>query len=83
MAWQQAIHGVSVILLLLVDSNIYMKTAPRFLSEFGFQSFPSISSLNEVLKDEDEFNMTSPGMDFRQRSPVQGNKAIIERILCE
>jgi beta-mannosidase len=33
-----------------------------------------------VLIDEDDFNMTSPAMDFRQRSPVQGNKAIIEHI---
>jgi beta-mannosidase len=50
------------------------------VSEFGFQSFPSLQSLKAVLTDEEDYNVTSPAMEFRQRSPIQGNKAIMEHI---
>ncbi|MGH7144481.1 MAG: beta-mannosidase [Planctomycetota bacterium] len=57
----------------------YLTVNPRFSSEFGFQSFPSLETLAPVLP-ESERNPTAPGMEFRQRSPRVGNKAIIEHI---
>ncbi|ELR17078.1 betamannosidase [Acanthamoeba castellanii str. Neff] len=66
----------------------YLKVCPRFCSEFGFQSFPSVPTLRQVIADPDEdFNterdpvqVTSAAMEFRQRSPAMGNKAILEHI---
>lgn len=60
----------------------YLKVCPRFCSEFGFQSFPSVPTLRQVvIADPDEdLNVTSAAMEFRQRSPAMGNKAIIEHI---
>jgi len=54
----------------------YLSICPRFSSEFGFQSFPSIETLSPVIAEEDH-SVTSPVMEFRQRSPKQGNKAIL------
>lgn len=56
----------------------YLKVCPRFSSEFGFQSFPSVESLRRVL-DEGDFNVTHPMMEYRQRSG-NGNVRIIEHI---
>ena len=39
-----------------------------------------MQSLKTVLTEEEDFNITSPAMEFRQRSPIQGNKAIMEHI---
>ena len=36
--------------------------------------------MKTVLEDNEDFNITSPAMEFRQRSPIQGNKAIMEHI---
>ncbi|WP_226010477.1 beta-mannosidase [Halomicrobium salinisoli] len=55
----------------------YYGTEPRFVSEFGYQSFPSPDSLSTVL-DEDDFNPTSPMMEHHQRNPG-GNTTILTR----
>ena len=51
-------------------------------SEFGFQSVPSIETLADVLEPED-FNISSPMMDYRQRSPEVGNKAMVGQMMQE
>ena len=56
----------------------YYTTEPRFVSEFGYQSFPSIDSLKTVLETED-FNPTSPLMEHHQRNPG-GNTTILKRL---
>ncbi len=56
----------------------YLDTEPRFVSEFGYQSFPSTDSLSTVL-DEDQFNPTAPLMEHHQRNPG-GNATILERM---
>ncbi|MFC7141244.1 glycoside hydrolase family 2 protein [Halosimplex aquaticum] len=56
----------------------YYTTEPRFVSEFGYQSFPSLDSLRTVL-DPDEFNPTSPTMEHHQRNPG-GNATILRRM---
>jgi len=55
----------------------YYTTEPRFVSEFGYQSFPSLDSLRTVM-DESEFNPTSPTMEHHQRNPG-GNSTILRR----
>lgn len=52
------------------DPNIYPK--PRFSSEYGFQSYPSLTAWNSVLGPKD--NLTEL-MDHRQHSPL-GNTPI-------
>ncbi|PRP77216.1 beta-mannosidase [Planoprotostelium fungivorum] len=61
----------------------FHKVLPRFCSEFGFQSFPSMMSLRDVVRNEEDYNLTSPAMEFRQRSPAAGNKCIIDHISRE
>ncbi|WP_135363787.1 beta-mannosidase [Halosimplex halophilum] len=56
----------------------YLTTEPRFVSEFGYQSFPSTDSLRTVL-DEADFNPTSPMMEHHQRNPG-GNTTILRRM---
>jgi len=56
----------------------YLKVCPRFSSEFGFQSFPSLETLRQALAELD-LNVTSPLMEYRQRSGT-GNVRIIEHI---
>ena len=45
----------------------YLKVKPRFVSEFGFQSFASPETMAAVTKKEDR-NITSPVFEFHQRS---------------
>jgi len=54
----------------------YLTVCPRFSSEFGFQSFPSLESLAPVLGEED-YNVTSRIMEYRQRSG-RGNLNMIQ-----
>lgn len=61
----------------------YLKIIPRFCSEFGFQSIPSFESLEPYLEPEEDYNITAPGFEFRQRSPLVGNKSILEHISRE
>ncbi|WP_136689391.1 beta-mannosidase [Halorhabdus amylolytica] len=56
----------------------YLTTEPRFVSEFGYQSFPSLDSLRTVLEAED-FNPTAPLMEHHQRNPG-GNATILSRL---
>ncbi len=57
----------------------YRESEHRFVSEFGFQSFPQPSVLKDFLKPY-ERNINSYGMDLHQRSPI-GNDAIIQYML--
>ncbi len=56
----------------------YLDVKPRFCSEFGFQSFPSLSSVHSYAN-KDEINPTAPTMLYHQRNP-RGNQIIIENI---
>ena len=55
----------------------YYTTDPRFVSEFGYQSFPSVDSLRTVLEEAD-FNPTAPLMEHHQRNPG-GNETLLRR----
>jgi beta-mannosidase len=54
----------------------YYEVTPRFCSEFGFQSFPSLPTLRSFVH-EDQLNPTSPEMEHHQRHP-RGNSVILE-----
>ncbi|MCX5495949.1 glycoside hydrolase family 2 protein [Kaistia dalseonensis] len=54
----------------------YYTVKPRFCSEFGFQSFPSMTGIRSFAK-PDEWNATAPVMEFHQRDPA-GNARIID-----
>ncbi len=54
----------------------YYTIRPRFVSEFGFQSFPSLSTVSSYA-DEDEHNLTGVVMEHHQKNP-RGNSIIIE-----
>jgi beta-mannosidase len=54
----------------------YYAVTPRFCSEFGFQSFPSLETVRQYAP-EDQWNVTSPVMEHHQRSP-RGNTIIVE-----
>jgi beta-mannosidase len=54
----------------------YQEIQPRFCSEFGYQSFPSLDSVRTYAP-EDQFNISSPVMDHHQRTP-EGNARITE-----
>jgi beta-mannosidase len=56
----------------------YLTVCPRFSSEFGFQSFPSVESLQDVLG-PDDWNVTAHMMEYRQRSGT-GNLNMIQHI---
>ncbi len=56
--------------------NSYLTIKPRFVSEFGYQSFPSLEEVKSYTPD-DQLNFTSPVMEFHQRSPG-GNSIILE-----
>jgi beta-mannosidase len=54
----------------------YYEVTPRFCSEFGFQSFPSMETVRHYAPEE-QWNVTSPDMEHHQRSP-RGNTIIVE-----
>lgn len=54
----------------------YLKIHPRFCSEFGYQSFPSLESIRGYAP-RDQWNVTSPVMEHHQRNPG-GNARITE-----
>ena len=56
----------------------YRSVKPRFCSEFGFQSFPSMPTIASFTQPEDR-NVSSPVMDVHQRN-VGGNARIVETI---
>ena len=59
----------------------YEKEVPRFMSEYGFQSFPSFSTIEQFTVPED-YNVYSKVMQSHQRSSI-GNKTIEEYLLKE
>jgi beta-mannosidase len=59
----------------------YEKQFPRFMSEYGFQSFPQIETV-ATYTDASERNITSPVMLAHQRHP-RGNQLIREYMLRE
>lgn len=57
----------------------YRTCLHRFVSEFGFQSFPEPATMNTVTAPEDQ-NITSYVMEYRQRSGI-GNTTIMQYLL--
>lgn len=55
----------------------YYDIRPRFVSEFGYQSLPSLSETKTFADEKKDFNITSPVFEFHQRSPG-GNSIIFE-----
>ncbi len=58
------------------DFEHYYDVKPRFCSEFGFQSFPTLHDIRRFAKTS-EWNATSPVMEWHQRDPA-GNGRIVE-----
>jgi beta-mannosidase len=56
--------------------DAYYDVIPRFCSEFGFQSFPSLETVRQYAP-EDQWNVTSAVMEHHQRSP-RGNAIVVE-----
>ena len=56
------------------DFESYNKKVPRFMSEFGFQSFPEFSSVDKYTNETD-YNIYSEVMKSHQRSSI-GNSTI-------
>lgn len=56
--------------------DAYHAVTPRFCSEFGFQSFPSVETIRQYAT-EDQFNVTAPVMEWHQRH-AGGNSRITE-----
>ena len=54
----------------------YRSVKPRFCSEFGYQSFPSLSTVKSYCPEE-QLNLTSPIMEHHQKNP-RGNSIILE-----
>jgi beta-mannosidase len=59
----------------------YEKQFPRFMSEYGFQSFPEIETINSYTL-PDERKLDSPVMLLHQKNP-RGNQLIREYLLRE
>jgi beta-mannosidase len=58
------------------DFEHYRDVSPRFCSEFGFQSYPSMNVIRRFA-DERDFNIASPVMESHQKS-TRGNARIAE-----
>jgi beta-mannosidase len=58
------------------DFDHYRDVSPRFCSEFGFQSFPSMAAMREFASPSD-MNIASPVMDSHQKNKG-GNARIAE-----
>ncbi len=56
----------------------YLDVKPRFCSEFGYQSFPSMSAIRTYAT-PDQFNVSAPVMEHHQRN-VGGNTRITENM---
>lgn len=56
----------------------YETIEPRFVSEFGYQSFPSVETIESVLP-EDQHNPTAPLMEHHQRH-AEGNRIILQQM---
>ena len=60
----------------------YQKQFPRFMSEYGFQSFPDLETVKAYTKAEDRTGIETPVMLAHQRHP-RGNQLIREYMLRE
>ena len=58
------------------DFDHYRDVSPRFCSEFGFQSYPSLSAIRQFA-DEKDWNIAAPVMESHQKNPG-GNARIAE-----
>ncbi|MDZ7881368.1 MAG: hypothetical protein U5L45_27145 [Saprospiraceae bacterium] len=58
------------------DFDHYRDVSPRFCSEFGFQSYPSLSAIRQFA-DPTDFNIAAPVMESHQKNPG-GNAQIAE-----
>jgi beta-mannosidase len=58
------------------DFDHYRDVSPRFCSEFGFQSYPSLSAIRRFAAPED-WNIAAPVMESHQKNPG-GNARIAE-----
>ena len=58
------------------DFDHYRDVSPRFCSEFGFQSYPSLSAI-KAFADPQDFNIAAPVMESHQKNPG-GNARIAE-----
>jgi beta-mannosidase len=56
----------------------YRQHFPRFLSEYGFQSFPAIDTLKNIAH-RDEMSLNSPNLLAHQKNPG-GNQRILEYV---
>lgn len=56
--------------------SAYTEISPRFCSEFGYQSFPSLRLVRQFTEEEDR-NVTSPVMEAHQKNDG-GNARIVE-----
>ena len=56
--------------------DAYLQIKPRFVSEFGYKSFPLIDTI-KTFAEEKDYNFTSKLMEYHQRSPI-GNSIILE-----
>ena len=56
--------------------DAFHSVIPRFCSEFGYQSFPSLDTIRTYAPPE-QFNVTAPVMEWHQRN-VGGNSKITE-----
>lgn len=61
------------------DFEVYHSVKPRFCSEFGYQSFPSLSEV-ESFASKSQLNISSSVMDHHQRND-EGNQIITEMFL--
>ncbi len=70
------------------DWKVWHRNAPyesyrnyyyRFLSEFGFESFPSLKTLQCRTGETEDMNVYSYEMEYRQRCP-KGNKLIMQNM---
>ncbi|AZL60400.1 glycoside hydrolase family 2 protein [Tabrizicola piscis] len=58
------------------DFDHYRDVSPRFCSEFGFQSYPSLQAIR-AFADPQDFNIASPVMESHQKN-AGGNARIAE-----
>ena len=58
------------------DFDHYRDVSPRFCSEFGFQSYPSLSAI-KAFADPADWNIAAPVMESHQKNPG-GNARIAE-----
>lgn len=59
----------------------YLSVLPRMSTEYGFQSVPSLDTLEAAMEPSD-LNISSSMMDYHQRSAI-GNRAMVEHMMYE